>query len=153
VIVAMVGDIVLDRFIRQIHQASDRRLDRIAGAERGPRLGLSGAGLEIVDRSALTQPLAETLHVADERLVAGRFGMGEEVSEGAADQFLFGATLDRLEARDDPGLSRERCEKTLRKGVDRLDLQATRAVEHAREQLASAFAGPGIGGLAEMVEI
>src|SRR6476620_6973919 len=68
VIPATVRDVILNGFVRQIHQPQDLRLDRLRGAESVHGNRTTRAGLEIFDGSSLAEPSTETLGVGDELL-------------------------------------------------------------------------------------
>ena len=135
IVAAMVGDVILDRFIGQSHQLPDLRFNRRTRTKRGQCLRRARAGLEIFDGTALAEPPAEALDVADQRLVGGGFRVGHEVGEGAPHQLLLRPAFDRLETGHDPRFRRKCGEQPLGEAVDRLDLEAARAIQHPRDAI------------------
>ena len=73
-------------------------------------------------------------------VIAVAFGIGHQIRERPPHQLLLGPALDRLEAGRDPGFRRKCGEQRLGEGVDGLDLEAARAIEHAGEQLPRSLA-------------
>src|SRR5690606_23070142 len=62
---------------------------------------------------------------------------------------ILSAVVERAEVRRDAGFQREAGEQRLAEGVDRLDLQTARRIEHAGKEAAGAGRLLGLGGTAE----
>jgi hypothetical protein len=123
------------------------RLDALARAERGDRVGRAGAGHQEGFGAAFAQPQAQRLHVADQAEIALLLGPHQQVGERRAGQPLLLAAFERPEAGHQPRFGRERGEQALREGVDGLDAKpAAGRLEHPREQGAGEVShfGPGI---------
>ena len=153
----MRGDIVLYRVLvgvgRQLQQLADARFDAFSWPEGRHSFGPSRANLQIFDGPGLAKPPAEPLDIGDQTLVMMAFSFGQQLGERAPHQFLLGAAFKRLEPRHNAGLRRERRQKRLREGVDSLDLEAARAVQHASEQLPRALPQLGSVGLAKVDQV
>ncbi len=135
IVAALPGEIIFDRALGEAHELADGRLYAVARSERIERLVPPGTGLQILDRAHLAETAAEALDIANQTVIAVAFGIGHQIRERPPHQLLLGPALDRLEAGRDPGFRRKCGEKRLGKGVDGLDLEAARTIEHAGEQL------------------
>jgi hypothetical protein len=101
-------------------------------------------------RSALAEPVAEHLQVADQRKIAIRFGADEEIGQCLPGEQLLLPPLQRTEAGDEVRLSRKCGEQRLGKGVDRLDPKpSARRIQHPGEQGPGALTHVGADILAE----
>jgi hypothetical protein len=149
----MIGDILLDRFLRQIHRPPNQWLDPGGRSKCGHCVGATRACLKIFDRTGLAQSPAQDLNIADELIVTSNFNVRDEIGKRSPHQFLLGSAFDWLKARHDPGFGWKGGEKRLGKTMDRLDFQAAWAIEHSGKQLPRPFTHLRIVGLAKMQEI
>ena len=137
---AIVGerrdDRLLDIAQRQIERGAHLGLDREARAQRRHRLGQLGRADQIAFRGAFTEAAAERLHVADQPQVALPLGRLQQLGKCPPLQRRLGAALERAEAGRQPRLDREPRQQRLAEGVNRLDRQPARRIQHPREQRA-----------------
>jgi hypothetical protein len=152
-IAAVPRDMIVDRFLGQVQQPTDLRLDPTGFPQCLKRVWPPRTGLQIFDRSRLAEPAAQHLHVSNQRVIASRFGIRKQICQRPPDQLLLGAPLDRLEPRHNPRFRRESGEERLREGMDGLDLQATGAIQHLRKQLPRPLEQPVVRHLAERLEV
>src|SRR5689334_21555779 len=110
-VAAPVADILLGRFLRQVHQPSKGRFDGGSFAKISERLRTPGAGLEIIDRTGFPQSPAQPLYVANQLLVRIGFGVDHQLGERTPNQLLLRSAFDRLKAGHDARFCRESGEK------------------------------------------
>ncbi len=89
---------VLFGLIWQIQHLLHARLNHLRLPQRRHRVRRPSAEHQIVDRAFLPEPKAEALHVADEPLVAARFGVSEKSGQGRAGELLLRPALDGLQS-------------------------------------------------------
>jgi hypothetical protein len=153
IVAAMVRDIIVDRFFRQVHERENLPFDPLARSECRERFVAPSAGLEVVHGAHLAEPSAENLHVPSELNIGAPLGVGHQLGQRSPHQLLLGPALDRLEARRNPRLGRKGCKKRLGEGVDRQDLESARTIQNAGEQLAGMLTGPRIVGHAKRKQV
>ena len=152
VVAAMVGEELVHVAVGRAHLRAQLRLDR-RRVELAHLLVARRAQAQIIDRAALAEAPAQCLDVADQRFIAAAFRIGHELGQSAVDELVGRAPLDRLEPRRDAGFGRESGEQRLGEGVDGLDADSARRIEHPGEQLPRAFAGFRAAAFAKRLEL
>ena len=133
-IAAQPGDVIFRRPFRQTHELAELPLERRRIAELLKLLVTSRALAQIIDRRALAEPQAQALDVGDQRFIAAGFRVGQQLGERAVSELFRRPAFEGLQSRRDPRFGRKGGEQRLREAVNCLDPEATRRVEHAREQ-------------------